>query len=119
MADFFEVISGIILLIVMFYGIAWIMAGISKASGRTLVRHGKVMYTPDDFDHINKMPKELALKVKDLISKLPNKFHSLKNSLNGESTTDKIKALTELAELQDKGTITEKEFIILKEQIMR
>lgn len=117
--DALDVIGGIAILIFMFYGFAWIMAAISKASGRTLVRHGKVMCTPDDFDHINKIPKDIALKVKNSIAKLPNKFQSLRNSLNGEKTTDKIKALTELTELRDKGAITEKEFMILKDQLMR
>ena len=119
MDDVLDVLGGILLLVVMIYGYMWIMAAISKASRRTLVRHGKVMYTPDDFDHINMMPKDLAIKVKNAISKLPDKFQSLGNSLNEEKTIDKIKALTELTELRDKGAITEQEFMILKDQIIR
>jgi hypothetical protein len=117
--DGLKVIGGIVILILIFYGYAWLMAAISKASGRTVMRNGKVMYTPDDFDYLNKMPKELALKVKNSIEKLPNKFQSLRNSLHGEKAIDKIKALTELAELLDRGVINEKEFYILKDQILQ
>lgn len=117
--DVLEGIFGIALLIGMFYGFAWIMALLSKASGKTFVRHGRVMYTPDDFDNINKLPKDLAVKFKQTVQKLPGKIQSLNKVLSGDKVTDKLKALSELTELRDKGALTESEFNILKERIMQ
>ncbi len=117
--DTLGAIAVIGLFIAFLYGFVWIISFMSKASGKTIVRRGKVMYTPGDFDHINKLPKDLAVKLKQTVSKLPDRIHSMKALLNGEKVTDKLKALKELTELKEKGTITDNEFNVLKERIMR
>jgi hypothetical protein len=116
--DFIEGIFGIALLIATIYGVTLVFAFLSKISGKKIVRHGHVMYEPDDFDNLIKVPKKLLNSTKNKVEKLQNNLTFMKKINNGEKVTDKVTALRELNELYEKGVIDKNEFNSLKYKIL-
>jgi hypothetical protein len=109
-----KLIIAVISLAIVAYVWSWIMGGISKLFGTTMVnRSGTVISTPNT---INENIDEL----KSIKNKLFASLKNIRDRVNSKNigTQEKIKLLAELESLKKNGAVSDIEFIELKNQIL-
>ena len=109
-----KLIIAVISLAIVAYAWSWIMGGISKLFGTTMVnKRGTVISTPNT---INENIDELKVIKNKLFGSLKN----IRDSINSKNIgpQEKIKLLSELESLKQNGVVSEIEFIEIKNQIL-
>jgi hypothetical protein len=110
----FKLAFGIIVLLIFGYIMSFITGGISKFFGTTSTLNGNIVATPDTLDENIRELKELKNKFISAV----NKFKEKSKQKSEMHIREKIKLLTELEQLKKSDSISNTEYIELREQII-
>jgi len=110
----FKLVIGIGCLIIVSYVFNFLMSIISKGSGTTAVRHGRVISSPDDYDwHIQNI-RDAKKFITDNVKKYANKVNSGKKI----DLSEKILLLEKLEELKNNNSISIEEYNDLRNKLL-
>ncbi len=123
-------IPGAILTVYLIFKLyAYIIAGLTKLSGKQLYVDGEKWADSYSFDNMLENDKKKIEKIKSIALKAKQRLQNLGSTKNDtqlhdinfiikDKTTDKINKIHAIVELQRIGAITMQEFIFLKEEIL-
>jgi hypothetical protein len=124
-----ESIGAFIGIIILFYLLSivggYYMGALSRLSGRNIRVNGKLAATPDTINEMNDQFKDNFKRASQIVTALGNytgkKFDAFKRTqiehVIVDNRRDKVAKLHDLAILKANGTINEKEFELIKQEI--
>lgn len=106
-----------VVIFVLQYIFGYIFGGMAKLSNRTLVRHGRTIYTPDTIDELNSDLSDKKDKVIELYRKIISKTNTKFDIVIEDKTLSKIDKLKKIEDLFNKNIINQSELELLKKEI--
>jgi|GEM_PF-5069365 len=120
-AEIWQYIIGIpmaiVIIIVLQYVFGYILGGMAKLSNRSIVRHGRTIYTPDTIDELNSDLTNKKDRVIELYKKIISRTNTKFDRVIEDKTLTKIDKLKKIEELFNNNIINQEELELLKKEI--